>query len=138
MGVEKPNSPLKNEDDQKTSETDENHEENDDLLTVEESKMDKILAFLNKHFFLIGLVITLIIVGIHPKLGSGDGPLHPDITSSWISVLIISFTSGLNVKTEEVKKSLLFWQLNLFIHFFIFIYFPIIGYIIYKILLHNG
>lgn len=85
-----------------------------------------------------------------PSLGHDDGPLAPEITSSWIAVCvelyalnqwilhhfhyinscdlqIIFLISGLGVKTEEMKKASLFWRLNLFVHFFIYIYHPLLG-----------
>ena len=46
------------------------------------------------------------------------------------NIQLIFFVTGLGVKTRAISKATLFWQLNLFVHFFVFIYHPLIGYAI--------
>ena len=47
--------------------------------------------FLTKYYFLIGLIITLALAAGVPSLGQNDGPLAPEITSSWIAVCVECF-----------------------------------------------
>eukprot|EP01084_Bolivina_argentea_P268778 456619_1 len=87
-----------------------------------------------KYFFLVGLVVVVVIGAIFPFIGHKNGVLYPPITASWISVCVIFFITGLGVKSGQLKKASLFWQLILFVHFFIYIYHPLIGYLLMLIL----
>eukprot|EP01084_Bolivina_argentea_P306920 530435_1 len=80
-----------------------------------------------KYYLLIGLIFVLILGSTVPTIGHKQGPLHTQITSGWVAVGMIFFVTGLGVKTSEIKKATLFCQLNIFVHFFIYIYHPCIG-----------
>ena len=41
-----------------------------------------------KYYFFIGLILTLSLSAAVPSLGHDDGPLAPEITSSWIAVCV--------------------------------------------------
>eukprot|EP01083_Nonionella_stella_P098272 276304_1 len=91
-------------------------------------------VFWTKYYFLIGLVFVLVFGSTVPTIGHKHGPLATPITASWISVCLIFLVTGLGVKTKEIKKATLFWQLNLFVHSFIYIYHPCIGIALVSIL----
>eukprot|EP01083_Nonionella_stella_P098271 276303_1 len=91
-------------------------------------------VFWTKYYFLIGLVFVLVFGSTVPTIGHKHGPLATPITASWIAVCLIFFVTGLGVKTKEIKKATLFWQLNLFVHSFIYIYHPCIGIALVSIL----
>ena len=100
----------------------------------DKSFQTKLKEFCNKNFFLMGLVFVVLLGIFVPEIAHKEGPLRPDITASWIAVIVIFLISGLGVKSTELRRATLFWQLNLFVHFFIFIFYPVIGLIITSIL----
>eukprot|EP01084_Bolivina_argentea_P168370 291999_1 len=99
-------------------------------ISADASITEKIIYIFVKYFFLIGLFICLLIGVLLPEFASAHGPLAPNITSSWISVIIIFFITGIAVRTKALKKATSSWQLNLFMHIIIFIMFPIFGLLI--------
>ena len=110
-----------------------------------------------KYYFLMGIIFVVIFAWNVPNIGNNDGPLATHITAGWVAVCVeylsryvqcvsnlaistiqlpalsdsnqlIFLVFGLGVKTREFKKAALFWQLNLFVLFFIFVYHPLLGF----------
>ena len=54
------------------------------------TKKSNFKAFCVKNFFLIGLVLVVLIGALIPEIGHKEGPLRPDITASWVSVIVCS------------------------------------------------
>ncbi|ETO07782.1 hypothetical protein RFI_29608 [Reticulomyxa filosa] len=91
-------------------------------------------SILFNHLLLIGLVLVVILGATVPSIGHKGGPLKPEITTSWLCVIVIFFNSGLNVKTQELAHAALYWRLNIFVHFFVFVWYPAIGFALVSIL----
>eukprot|EP01084_Bolivina_argentea_P242463 406736_1 len=90
-----------------------------------------------KYFFLIGLLIIVVIAWFFPEPGASNGILKPEITSSWIVVILIFFVNGITVQTKQLTQAAQYWQLMIVVQFFIYIWFPFIGYIIFLIFYDN-
>ena len=99
-------------------------------------KPNIVINCLSTFFLLIGLMICLLISIIFPKFGSNEGPLKPEITSSWICVIIIFFISGLIIKLNELKKATLYCSVNIYIQIYVFIFFSIQCYLV-KFIINN-
>ena len=91
-------------------------------------------TFWKQYFFLIGLVVVIGLSVPFNHIGYKEGPLQPKITASWISIIIIFLISGLSIKTKELKRVLLFWDLNIFVHFYTYIFYPLIGFVLVLVL----
>eukprot|EP01084_Bolivina_argentea_P219649 372489_1 len=98
----------------------------------ERTIFQKVIHFIDKYLMLIGLMIVIILASQWP-IGHNNGPLKPKITSSWMVTIILFFGIGLGVKVQYLKRACLFWQMNVYTHFIIFIYFPLIGFTIKQI-----
>eukprot|EP01084_Bolivina_argentea_P260329 439596_1 len=88
------------------------------------------VTIIQKYFFIIGVLITVIFAASYPSLGCNDCILTPRITSSWITVIFVFFIRGISMKSTAFKKASLFWELNLFVHAFMFICIPLIAYLL--------
>eukprot|EP00039_Didymoeca_costata_P023524 m.7389 g.7389 ORF g.7389 m.7389 type:complete len:385 (+) comp3706_c0_seq1:339-1493(+) len=86
----------------------------------------KVLITLRNNWFLVMLVGVIFLAGAAPHFGSKKGPLHPEITVKILAVSFIFFTSGLTLKTEDLKNSVLQVRIHLFIQLFSFIGIPIL------------
>ncbi len=106
--------------------------ENTELLAVDSNVNDKtcchgLQKMLITYFFIIGLLTVVIVAWFIPEPGAAGGILKPEITSSWITVMLIFFINGLVIQTTELKKAAKYWQLSLFIQSFVYIWFPMLG-----------
>jgi solute carrier family 10 (sodium/bile acid cotransporter), member 7 len=82
------------------------------------SLRQKIVSLYWEQEFLILIVISILLAKAYPPLGAKY--LQPDITSTWIAVVIIFLAAGLSLKTSEFTKALMNWQYNLLIQLFNF------------------
>jgi solute carrier family 10 (sodium/bile acid cotransporter), member 7 len=78
----------------------------------------KVNTFYWDNEFLILIVIAILIAKAYPPLGANY--LKPDITSTWIAVIIIFLLAGLSLKTSEFTKAMLNWQYNTVLQVFNF------------------
>ena len=69
-----------------------------------------LLKFYNQYEFLILVVCAILIAKAYPPLGAVH--LAPQITATWIAVILIFLLAGLGLKTEEFSKALLEWKFN--------------------------
>jgi len=58
-------------------------------------------------WFLIGMVIVIVIAYFTPNVGKTGGPLKPEITVTYVYVILVFLLSGLAVKLDAMKKALL-------------------------------
>lgn len=75
-------------------------------------------GFYAANAFLILIVIVILLAYAYPPLGAKY--LAPQITATWIAVVIIFFLSGLGLKTEEFAKAFQRLKFNLFVQLFNF------------------
>ena len=100
-------------------------------LTVSHNYISsKCKAILGRYFFVIGVLCTVSVAALYPHLGCDECILKPKITSSWITVILLFLAQGIRTQTTALKKAILFWELSLFTHSFIFVYIPIITYLL--------
>jgi solute carrier family 10 (sodium/bile acid cotransporter), member 7 len=78
----------------------------------------KVNALYWENEFLILIVIAILLAKAYPPLGANY--LKPDITSTWIAVIIIFLLAGLSLKTSEFTKAMLNWQYNAMLQLFNF------------------
>ena len=78
----------------------------------------KLIAFYWEQEFLILIIVAILLAKAYPPLGAEY--LQPDITSTWIAVIIIFFCAGLSLKTSEFTKALLNWPYNLLVQVYNF------------------
>ena len=118
-------------------------DENSQLLNDEENANANkqsiyicLLSWMLKYFFFLSLLLVMILSISIPEIGRTNGPLYPEITSSWIAIILILFLSGISVDTKQLQKSTMYLKLNIYTQFNIYIWFPITGYILSLILLN--
>ena len=64
------------------------------------------------------IIISIIAARIYPPLGAKY--VHPEITATWIAVIVIFLISGLGLKVEEFTKALQRLYFNAFVQIFNF------------------
>eukprot|EP00729_Bicosta_minor_P011916 gene11916-12559_t len=62
-----------------------------------------------------------------PSIGKKGGPLRPEITVKIAAVSFIFFSSGLTLRTEDLKKSILQFKVHAFIQGFQLMVVPLVG-----------
>eukprot|EP00466_Bigelowiella_natans_P004691 jgi/Bigna1/88021/estExt_fgenesh1_pg.C_270082 len=96
--------------------------------TEEDSPRPCYLRFIDeiwgKRFFLYFLVISIAVAAAYPDAGRRGGPLKPKITVSWVAVILIFFITGLKLKTQELTKAAAYWNLNIYVLCFTYIFIP--------------
>uniref|UniRef100_UPI00358E40E9 sodium/bile acid cotransporter 7 isoform X2 n=1 Tax=Myxine glutinosa TaxID=7769 RepID=UPI00358E40E9 len=83
-----------------------------------------LLERLQKDWFLICLIIAIVLARLQPDIGAKNGPLHPEISVSYLAVSTIFFNSGLSLRTEELANVLLHVRLHVFVQTFTLCFFP--------------
>ena len=69
-------------------------------------------APLKDHYFLVGMLLSLLLAALKPAPGAKGGILHPEVTSSWVAVWIIFVISGWSLKTKELVNAVKYCRLN--------------------------
>jgi sodium/bile acid cotransporter 7 len=82
------------------------------------SAMARLLAFVDKNYFVVGMIVVILLAAAHPFAGSKNGPLEPKILCGWVVVCIIFFLSGWSLKTQELVKAATHCKLNSFVQIF--------------------
>jgi len=77
------------------------------------------VKFLNDNSFVVEIIAVIILAYIYPPLGAEY--LAPQVTASWIAVVLIFVLSGLGLKTEELKKAFQRLRFNAFVQMFNFL-----------------
>lgn len=78
----------------------------------------KLIAWYFENEFLILIIIAILLAKAYPPIGAEY--LKPDITATWIAVVIIFFLAGLSLKTSEFTNAMLNWKYNLLIQVYNF------------------
>lgn len=109
---------------------------------------------IRKHWFLIGILVTIVLSSIHPDFGTKDGkvvnliqtytfnvkiiyvlgPLNPEFTVKYVAVTLIFLISGLSLKTDSLLYTLKQYRLHLFVQIYTFILIPVFLQVIVKFL----
>lgn len=79
---------------------------------------NRFVAIYWQNEFLFLVVIVLCLAKAYPPLGAKY--LAPQITASWIAVIIIFFVAGLGIRTEAFHEAVMFVRVNAFVQCFNF------------------
>jgi solute carrier family 10 (sodium/bile acid cotransporter), member 7 len=83
-----------------------------------------VLAFLNRHFFVIGMMVTIAFSYQFPNLGRTGSPLHPERFIQQYAVMAIFFLSGLSLQFQQIQRAVANVRLNLLIQIILFLVWP--------------
>lgn len=72
-------------------------------------------SFVIKHFFFLGIAFVVFIAAIDSNIGRKGGPLKPEYSTKYGAVIFLFLLSGLTLKTEDMKKALLYFRLNILV-----------------------
>lgn len=89
---------------------------------------------LRKHWFPVGILICILLASIHPRFGSKDGPLNPELSVKYGAVSVIFLISGLSLKTDSLVHTVKHFRLHAFIQCFSFILVPLLVQLLAKVL----
>jgi len=89
-----------------------------------------VVVFVRQHWFLIGIIVVIIAANILPEFGAAGGPLHPEITVKYMAVSFIFFSSGLTLKTEDLRAALTYVRLHLYVQLFSLLFVPCLIFVI--------
>jgi solute carrier family 10 (sodium/bile acid cotransporter), member 7 len=78
----------------------------------------QLVAFYWQQEFLIHIILSILLAFAYPPLGAIY--LAPQITATWIAVILIFFLAGLSLKTEEFAKAFQRVWFNIFVPLFNF------------------
>ncbi len=89
---------------------------------------NKILLFIQKQWFLIGMIFMVILAALFPSIGKTNGPLKPEITIKYILIPVIFILSGISLKTGELGAVYKLFRLHTTIQLYNLLFIPISGY----------
>jgi sodium/bile acid cotransporter 7 len=95
----------------------------------------RFVAFVDKNYFILGVVILILVAALYPDAGAKGGVLESKITSGWIAVCCIFFLSGLGLKTRELVKAALYCKINTFVQIFSLAFIPFTVYGLVELLM---
>jgi len=64
-------------------------------------------------WFIFGIGAIILLAYLAPQPGRKGGWLHPEITSKYVSVVVIFILTGLAIKVAALKNALLSWKIQL-------------------------
>jgi solute carrier family 10 (sodium/bile acid cotransporter), member 7 len=78
----------------------------------------KVWAFVQEQEFLLLVMASVALARLNPTLGPRF--LYPQLTATWLAVLLIFLSVGLTLKTSELRKAFLNLPFNIFVQSFNF------------------
>jgi len=84
-----------------------------------------LLNLLRRHWFLIGLALSIATARSHPSIGCSGGPLHPEVTVKIIAVAAIFFVSGVTIDGNDLRGAIGQYRVHVFIQCFTFVVVPL-------------
>ncbi|KAG8225802.1 hypothetical protein J437_LFUL005609 [Ladona fulva] len=87
--------------------------------------MANLAEIARRNWFLFGVLISIFLAELAPKIGARGGPLKPEITVKYLAVFLIFFVSGLSLRTDELTSAVFQIKLHCFIQIFTLIFIPI-------------
>lgn len=101
-------------------------QEKKSVLSIFKAFWNRICSTYKSNSFLINIVIVILLAYLYPPLGAIY--FAPQITASWIAVIIIFFLSGLSLKTDDFKRIFKRLHFILFVQSFNFFIVSVIMY----------
>jgi len=106
------------------------HRSDSPILKGKSDASESVLApakkFLDKNFFVVGMVTSIGLAALNPALGARGGPLKPELTVDTLVVACIFLLSGLALPTNELKSAAANIKLNSAIQGFNLLLFPLL------------
>eukprot|EP01006_Ploeotia_vitrea_P043523 TRINITY_DN66739_c7_g1_i1.p2 TRINITY_DN66739_c7_g1~~TRINITY_DN66739_c7_g1_i1.p2 ORF type:complete len:439 (+),score=201.88 TRINITY_DN66739_c7_g1_i1:123-1439(+) len=84
-----------------------------------------VVAALQKHWFMVGVVSVIALASWYPPLGRRGGPLMPEFTVKILAVSIIFFNSGLQLKPRELRRAVMQVKLHVLVQSFSMLIVPV-------------
>ena len=78
----------------------------------------KLIGWYFENEFLLLIIIAILVAKAYPPIGAEY--LKPDITATWMAVIIIFFLAGLSLKTSEFTNAMLNWRYNVLVQVYNF------------------
>ncbi|XP_067132554.1 sodium/bile acid cotransporter 7-B-like isoform X1 [Centruroides vittatus] len=101
-------------------------------------KMLKLANMLGRNWFIFCICLAITFAWINPKIGSKGGYLKPEITVKYVLVVTIFLISGLSLKTEDWKRTIMQYNIHIFIQSFTLVLVPLLIQILVIILKEVG
>ena len=81
-------------------------------------------AALLKHWFLVGVALSILGAQLAPWIGADSGPLYPKITVKYGAVIMIFLISGLSMRPDQMRGAVANVRMHCFIQGFTLIIVP--------------
>ena len=80
--------------------------------------------WMNKNFFVLGMMFTVMFAYSFPSLGMTNGILHPELLLNQYGVSYVFLLSGLSIQLSQIKEATYNMKLNTLVQFILFIIWP--------------
>lgn len=84
-----------------------------------------VAGFVDRRYFLVGVVAAVALAAVYPPLGRRGGPLRPELTVAWGATCGIFLLSGLNLPTSELARAAVSVRLHALIQGFNLLFIPL-------------
>ena len=92
------------------------------------------ISSVKKHWFLIGIVLSILAAKANPSFGAKGGFLRPEYTVKYAAVSFIFFNSGLSLRTEELTRAVTRVRLHACVQGFTLLFVPIMIHLLTSVL----
>ncbi len=88
------------------------------------SRFRRSLGWLNKEWFLVGMLAAVVLATLQPDVGRSGGLLHAEIVTK-IGIAIVFFLHGLGLSFASLRQGVLSWRVHLVVQTMTFAVFPL-------------
>ena len=85
----------------------------------------KLQQWLNKNFFVLGMISTVILAYLFPTLGMTNGILHPELWLNQYGVSYVFLLSGLSIQLSQIQQATYNMKLNSLVQLILFMVWPL-------------
>ena len=64
-----------------------------------------VIGFIDRNYFLVGVIAAVALAALCPSVGRRGGPLQPELTVAWGATCGIFLLAGLNLPTSELARA---------------------------------
>lgn len=94
-------------------------------ITIADTQWRSILQkWMNKNFFVLGMISTVMFAYVFPTLGMTNGMLHPELWLNQFGVSYVFLLSGLSIQLSQIKQASYNVKLNVLVQFILFFIWP--------------
>jgi hypothetical protein len=84
-----------------------------------------VVGFVDRRYFLVGVVAAVALAALFPTVGMAGGPLRPELTVAWGATCGIFLLAGLNLPTSELARAAVAVRLHALIQGFNLLLIPL-------------